>query len=655
MKILSLKINNFRQFEKEQIIQFSHDKDKKTTFIFGESGHGKTTILEAAKWVFYGECKYETVLNKYSEENLNRGQRSNVSVSLQLQYDNKEYTLIRTAIYEKGTKIANLISNELKIDIKNENGITKQEKGQDAEKIVRGIIHKDLLKYFFLEGENLDDYGDAITNKRNQQFIDAIKGLLGINYYYSSTEHLGTLIAQYRSAMQSLSKDNEYTSLLINIGKLKQEIETKKEELRTECDNFDTYDKKYNELNTKIQTYAGIQEKQDRSISLNNEIIKLKNKIDESQKQIIKLFSAKAYNLFMSDLIENGEKIISNAKDIDESIPGIELSAIDYMLKHKKCICGHSIEEGSPEWIELNKWKDLVPPNNVGHELSAYKTGVYQSRKDSSDFCSRFDQLRKSLNEDITSYNQKVDELEDIDEIIKSSPDVGELKKQELDYKQKRDAANVKKGMLTSKINDLESTLKEDEYKVTIYQTTDEKINTLREYMNCADEIKTLIETHLKDNEAQKRKELQTAINEIFKNYYKNDVVELTLDSSYNIQLNADDSLLSDFVSGGQRIAVALAFIGAIVKLSSTINDEDIEKNIRKEIYPLMLDAPVSNFGMQQIDSFAKITPSVTNQVIVLLNDKDGPILKEYMKDSIGCYYEIEKLDTYRSVIKEVR
>ena len=60
MKLRSIKINNFRQINGEQEITFSSADDKNVTVIHGKNGSGKTTILNAFKWCFYGQTDFET-------------------------------------------------------------------------------------------------------------------------------------------------------------------------------------------------------------------------------------------------------------------------------------------------------------------------------------------------------------------------------------------------------------------------------------------------------------------------------------------------------------------------------------------------------------------------------------------------------------------
>ena len=54
MKIEKLIINNFRQFFGEIEIEFSTDELKNVTVVHGANGSGKTSLLNAFKWCFYG-------------------------------------------------------------------------------------------------------------------------------------------------------------------------------------------------------------------------------------------------------------------------------------------------------------------------------------------------------------------------------------------------------------------------------------------------------------------------------------------------------------------------------------------------------------------------------------------------------------------------
>ena len=69
------------------------------------------------------------------------------------------------------------------------------------------------------------------------------------------------------------------------------------------------------------------------------------------------------------------------------------------------------------------------------------------------------------------------------------------------------------------------------------------------------------------------------------------------------------------------------------------------------------LDAPecfgnILGTSWEQIKSFSKVMPEITDQIIVLVNAKETAQIKENMNSLVGKEYHIEKQNDYSSVIK---
>ncbi|MFZ4676733.1 MAG: AAA family ATPase, partial [Nodosilinea sp.] len=55
MKLLSLKLFNFRQFWGEVTLELAHQSSRSVTVIHGNNGAGKTTLLNGFTWVLYDQ------------------------------------------------------------------------------------------------------------------------------------------------------------------------------------------------------------------------------------------------------------------------------------------------------------------------------------------------------------------------------------------------------------------------------------------------------------------------------------------------------------------------------------------------------------------------------------------------------------------------
>ncbi len=68
MILEEIRLTDFRCFYGKSTIKFTTDPDRNVTLIYAENGVGKTTLLNALLWCFYGETterfeKKEDILN----------------------------------------------------------------------------------------------------------------------------------------------------------------------------------------------------------------------------------------------------------------------------------------------------------------------------------------------------------------------------------------------------------------------------------------------------------------------------------------------------------------------------------------------------------------------------------------------------------------
>ena len=180
----------------------------------------KTTLLRLF-WCLYGETEFsdKNILNKMVATEMRPGQECKVQVTLKLHHGEVDYTLIREQIYRKD------VSNRIKADnttfdiaVKDSSGNTNYVKKSQCESEVKGILPKELSRYFFFDGERIEKMSkDIATGKKATDFADAVKGLLGLNAMYSAIQHFNprirsSVISSYESSYnaQSNTKIKEY-------------------------------------------------------------------------------------------------------------------------------------------------------------------------------------------------------------------------------------------------------------------------------------------------------------------------------------------------------------------------------------------------------------------------------------------------------------
>lgn len=659
MIINYLELENFRQFLDVQRINFSTDSDKLVTIVRGESGEGKTTIIQSFGWILYGECKYRSPVNSFIESTLEPGKFTEVRGTLNIIHGQAEYTITRIQKFYKTAKTLTPDIVDFFVDCKKEDGTTEQKRGKDADKIIRQIMHKDLFHYFFLEGENLTSYGERMSKgsaSSRSEFSNAVKGLLGFNFLYSAKSHLEKAIRLYDDEIARNTISAELKRTLERIKGINQQIETIDSRLESIDDEIEQYKRKRDEISEKLSRNKKVGAKQQKAVSLGNEIKALYDRIIEKRKALFKKFSSSSFNALLLSLLPEARETLKKSDSLDKGIPGINVTAIEYLLSKHRCLCGCELKEGSEEWEEVKKYIDLLPPNSIGTEISRFERQSNSIENSANTFLEDFKQLRKDYSELVTDYNKKISEKEDIDSEIRGSSiiDIGELKRQEEEYGNKIVRLSTEKQSKQSNKISLIREREQLEEKSNQLQNQDKKVEKLRIYRREAEYLRDRIVDFSEKREKEKRRELEEAMNGIFKEFY-NEKISISIDNNYGVKIVGLDQLSTeDFTSGGQDVAVALAFIGAIIRLNkekSAQIDEEIDEE--KESYPLVLDAPTSNFGMKQMESFSSLMPNITDQIIVFINDKDGPILERKMADKIGVKYSLHKEDSYHCVVRE--
>lgn len=661
MIINKLTLQNFRQFLGKQELRFSNDPKKKMTLLIAESGVGKTTILRSFEWIFYGKCKYSKVLNDSLRSSMEPGKSEYVICSVEIQHDSNTYTITRTQKFTKANTAVTSLGSELSIEWKDNGGLSKQVRGSEATKFIKNMLHQDLYPYFFLEGENLTKVGSQMSKGKSgsdAEFVKAIKGLLGFNHLYEAQKHLNSVCYQYQQDIRKSTTDIKLAETISEIEKCDGEIKKAKDRISNIEKDIDYYQKEKELLSSRISSYGEAYEKQKRSKKLAGEIEDLNSQIVRERVSIFKHFSSSAFNVVLDSLIPDAENALANSDCIKDGVPGVNVDTIKTLLNNKRCLCGNCIKEDSKEWNLLEKLLDQVPPNNIGYEISSFKRQIGAIKNASETYLQDLEDSRKRLHSFIENHDKKIDEYNELRKDISSiSEDVGSLKDKEKEYEDLIFERRLEKHKLENQIISVEgkkATLESDRNRLSVQ---DQKIAKLRLYHHEATSLNTRIYSYCQKKELEKKTALAAKINSLFADFY-NEKIEFSLDSNYGVKIKMLDSELSeDFTSGGQDVAVALAFIGSIVQLNKEkdldAESEDIGET--QESYPLVLDAPVSNFGMKQIDSFSKLIPMISDQVIVLINDVGGPILNKEMDDQIGSRWTIKKIDSYHSELEEVK
>lgn len=656
MLLKSIQLKDFRLFKgKQPPIIFSTDLERNVTVIMGGNGSGKTTLAQAFTWCLYGDTDFEdkNMLCKITAQSMSPKSEEIVWVEIELVHNNTEYTVSREQRYFKNSdgsfkRPGNTVQ---KISFKNKDGQRKFIDDLETEIRMKEILPKELSKYFFFDGERIDNMGKEIRKGKSREFAQAVKGLLGLGALIAALDHLKKVARSYDKSYDAGS-DIEIAQYTKEIEQF--EVETEKIQQRLiEIENEEILMvDKCAKLSDKIRENADSEElakEREKTKQKMNGLIQLK---EDSIKSMLAIFNSKSSIYLSQKLMKDALESLSEADKLDKGIPDVHARTIEFLIKRGSCLCGNKIEVGNDVYKKLNKVLDYIPPQSVGSSIGQFVRECELKTNSVDTFYEDFSD-KYSIVRDFDNNYAKIDgDLSIIEEKLKNMLNVGILQKDLMRYEKKlreiqeeRDDLNQQKGGLETSKNRRIT----ERQKLTLKDENNRKIEVYKAYTQ---HVFNSLDSFYKEKETETRAELEENINKIFKSIYKGGF-SLTIDEKYNIQIIADELQETDNeieTSTAQSISVIFAFIAGVIKMAreSKISDN---KMLVSEPYPLVMDAPLSAFDKTRIKTVGDILPEVAEQVIILIKDTDGEIAEENMGNKVGKKYLFDKKNEFETYV----
>lgn len=664
MLIKRITLENFRQFKDIQSVDFSKDNVKNITIILGENGAGKTTFAQAFRWCLYGKTTFtdSILLNKKISQNLGPNKESFVRVSLELIHNDTEYEIIREQKYTTNAtgELNTPNSSELKIKYRNPQGNTKFVEQKEVDLRIKEILPFELSNYFFFDGERIQNMSKEINDGKSAEFKDAVERLLGLSAFTITLNHLNgrstsSVIKSYNRDFDSKA-NSQIADLQDKLDSLNKEL-GKIEDRNKEIDgDISKLEKRQEELSAELEANKDSENlaKEKKSYEVSSE--KLKEEKNASISNFVDIFNTKGLSWFSRKLIRDVLTELAETNSLDKGIPDITAKTISYLKQRGVCICGTCLKENSKELEAFNELLKFIPPKSLGNFISDFSGSAKQRLSDSENFyedsiIQKYIEIREK-DSDLEELNWKISEIEKKLKNIKSSADLQikseENKRKINELKDEKSSLLEEKGAKTEQQRRTQSSLDEQALK----SDSNKKIAVYKAY---ATYMYQLLKDDYSKRETEVRERLKKNINEIFKNIY-NGKLSLQVDEKYNIKVELDEfTSYSGMIetSTAQSMSVIFAFIAGVIKMArENAKNRNSDIPLQSEPYPLVMDAPLSNFDKKRVKNVCETLPKIAEQVIFFSYDKDAEVAEENMSAKIGKRYEFIKISELETRIE---
>ncbi len=652
MLIKTLRMENFRQFKGTTKVDFSCDPERNVTIILGDNTFGKTTLLQAFNWCFYGKVNFDQhpdfLLNYEVSGEMRNGDQQIVEVEVTVVHDGTEYVITRTQRYNcagnnvRGEKVPNI-----KVSYKQPDGQTESVKAVQVENVINNILPEDLSTYFFFDTERVS----SISTRKD--VAEAVKGLLGLSIMDSAIRHLGerskssTVIGKLYSSMD-LDGDAKAQEALNRIQTAEAKRTALAEQL-ADCESqINQYDARKEQLDAILrdnQTTATLQKKKD---DLEKRIVLERRALSEATTMYFKEFSAGSLAFFAQPLLKTASAFLKEVKVDDKGIRDLTKPTIIELIQRGRCVCGQEICEGNDAYKHLMEELAYVPPESIGNTVRHYREKLASFSRPADRTYASLDQRYREILRSKNRIQEWEDEMQVISDQIKGKAnmrqyevELADIRTRLRDLHTKKDRINRDDGVQKGDI---------DRYKKVYDSLTavSEKNRQAMEIIAYAETIREWLTETYKEKELTIREDLEAKVNEIFEKMYHGHR-RVAIDSKYHVELLttiADKEIAAGESEGSNRVK-NFAFIAGLVALAKgkIVTDKSEDGiNLSSEPYPLVMDAPFSNADETHTANISKVLPEIAEQVIMFVMQKDWNYAEPVMNDRVGNRYHLNKL-----------
>lgn len=645
MKIRSIHITNFRQFWRENTLTFSCSPDQNITVIHGANGSGKTSLLNAFKWCFYGKTDFDTgtdnILNEAAIQSATTGQEIELSISVVFEQDECEYKVIRKAKYRKlpDNKVEEVSTIPFKIQKTLESGESVIVETPESE--INKVLPESLHPYFFFNGERIEKLAGV---NESGQIKEAIKRLMGLKQIERAERHLKKAAETFRKE-NAKSLDEDYQTLSEGVANLNDELEQAKKRLDDLKGEYEDKRKRKEDVEKKLETFKESKSLQEQRNLLNSHNDKLIVDIARNESLRKELIDKNRAIVLSQELVHKCEALVDENRKKGLLPYKVRAPFIDDLIEQNSCICGRPIHGEENALRSLQKAKETAGNDELDEVYSSVSSliknqgqSLQEYREVLKDLTDQQDTNRKhkKQNEDkISEIGLKIGsirnaEIHKLEELLATL--MTELEDKSFDIKTfEKDIPE-----LIRKIDKDTKVLEKHEKKQREHSLLVKRITAANNVARAFNEL----------NESftdQVRKNLSERVDETFSQIIRKDV-RAYIDEEFNLRIEKQSKfgdMEAKEQSTGEKQVTSLSFISSIISLAKEKYEQN-GKFFKGGLYPLVMDSP---FGALDDDYRSKVAERVSNladQVIIFVsNSQWNGNVKSACANRVGNSYKL--------------
>lgn len=654
MKVHSLTFRNFMPYKEKQEIVFPRDDQRNVMIVFGDNMRGKTSILNAIRWVFYGEAmgrhSREIPLQEIVNKDAAREDDWRIEVHVKFDANGYSYDLRRTSDRKKMVESPSKPEDFTQSIHLTRDGVVVS--GDQVEAEIGMIVPKQTSRFFLFDGELLQEYETLLIedSDKGHQIKQSIEQVLGVPALTNGRDDIQTILrkAQRRQSadlkqVEGLEKQAErHLALTEKMEVFDRDIKNLEDKLKKTHEERITLNDELNAAQAVIGAKATLDSKLKDRKFLNDECdAKEEKKLDLMTNAWKDLISIQI-QIRRSQFEQKQQRLLNSLKK--QSRLENKVTNLKQLLDTSECaVCGQTINEKRR--------------SQIGKELGEAETEL-QSIEDSSsalnDISGKLhalskirsinvkDQLRQVQN-DIQAYQVRLTQVEN--EIEKLKDEIAGYDTAEIERKRIVLAEKIKEeGRLQNNIETQRTERLKHAEEIAVLQKTIEGMTKTRTQrstfkVSLCSNLGKVFSQSIELLRDKLRDRVKTLANEAFKEMITQRSYQgLEINENYGLQIIDESGRYVTVRSAGAEQIIALSLIDGLNRTGRSSG-------------PVIMDTPFGRLDLNHRDNILRYLPSVTSQFALLVHS--GEIRRDtdltVIADRIGISYEIKEISSTQS------
>lgn len=629
-------LENFRQFKGRQELVFSDLRERNVTVVHAENGFGKTTLLKALLWGFYGRDglmgidgnpddfeRPDRIIHEGLALRIKDPLALTATVQITFKHDADRYILTRQLTLAQQN--LNPRQTTLSLEVMRNGQTFSLDRPQQR---IQALIPDGISRFLFFNGERIN----YLAMERNSsQVTDAIHQMLGLDLLKITIDDLRhqNVRGKLRTEQKETTSE-EKRELIEQLSRLEELVKEYIDQQDQTLVNLKAINAEIASVNDKLAANRVAHELQSKRIHLTREREELAGKREEVTKRLSKLISDDGYTLLTSKLINRGREIIAQLRS-EGKIPARVLNTfLQELLEHSKCICTRSLGEGSPERAAVENLLTIAGDQDFNNAVGAldHAIGVIEGvGGQTQDLLNQLKLERLELSRDI---RERDEELEEIHQALggKKDEEVNQLEEKFKSLHLDRDGQNAALGRIDGQIKDVTVEIETLEAQIRQIADKEEAAARAQRRVDAVEDCINILSQILKAETEDLRPLLNDEIDIQFRKIMTKDYwAELTDNFTLRIRKRVaggdggvDTIEIDAALSTGERTVTSLVFIASLVALAKRRSEiPTILRDLAGSAYPIAIDSPFGSLSIFR-EGVAKYIPELAPQVILFVS-----------------------------------